>query len=471
MSSHDATDCPICGAHTDYCHLETASGISIDCRDLQLRNTDDLSHLRKPEGNATPELAEEVIVDLFAGPGGWDEALASLGRHDVLGIEFDEPCCRTRAAAGHATLHANVAELDPLDFAGIEGLIASPPCQAWSMAGARRGEQDRALVYRVAEQLMAGRDIRADARSEAADERSLLVVEPLRWALALRPRWIACEQVEPVLELWKWMAEQLRTVGYSAWAGVLSAERYGVPQTRRRAFLVASLDHAVHPPSPTHQRFVPGEPATHQFTLEGELLPWVSMAEALGWTNGGGWSFVANAQRNACVRASDEPAPTIKGGHDYNDRRWIVDTGNTRGGARPEGRKRATDEPAPVVTTRADQLEWRDEEPDTRAWTHQRPATTVQGDPRIAQPGWRGRPDDYDADGNYVGRRSMDDAIRVTLEQALVLQGFRPDYPVQGTKSDRFKQVGNAVPPPLAAAVLGAVMPAATALRAAARQP
>lgn len=227
------------------------------------------------------------IIDLFAGPGGWDEALASLGRHDVLGIEYDEPCCRTRAAAGHPTLHANVADLDPRDFADIEGLIASPPCQAWSAAGARRGEQDRALVYRVAEALMAGRDVRAAARAEAADERSLLVVEPLRWALALRPRWIACEQVEPVLELWKWMADQLRAIGYSAWAGVLSAERYGVPQTRRRAFLIASLDQPMHPPAPTHQRFTPGEPAAHQFTLEGELLPWVSMAEALGWTNGG----------------------------------------------------------------------------------------------------------------------------------------------------------------------------------------
>jgi hypothetical protein len=37
MSSHDAPDCPICGAHTDYCHLETPVGVSIDCRDLKLR--------------------------------------------------------------------------------------------------------------------------------------------------------------------------------------------------------------------------------------------------------------------------------------------------------------------------------------------------------------------------------------------------------------------------------------------------
>ena len=43
MSSYNAPDCPICGAHTDYCTLETASGITIDCRDLKLRNPDWLS--------------------------------------------------------------------------------------------------------------------------------------------------------------------------------------------------------------------------------------------------------------------------------------------------------------------------------------------------------------------------------------------------------------------------------------------
>lgn len=42
MSSHNADDCPICGAHSDYCHLETPVGVSIDCRNLKLRNPEDL---------------------------------------------------------------------------------------------------------------------------------------------------------------------------------------------------------------------------------------------------------------------------------------------------------------------------------------------------------------------------------------------------------------------------------------------
>jgi hypothetical protein len=43
MSSYGAPPCGICGATSDYCHLTTATGIDIDCRDLQLKNSADLA--------------------------------------------------------------------------------------------------------------------------------------------------------------------------------------------------------------------------------------------------------------------------------------------------------------------------------------------------------------------------------------------------------------------------------------------
>lgn len=222
------------------------------------------------------------VIDLFAGPGGWDVAAHRMGL-DPLGIEWDDAACATREAAGLRTLQADVAQLDPLDFAPCDVLIASPPCQAWSMAGKGGGRRDIDLVMRATHDIAAGNDTRPELREECEDPRSMLVVEPLRWVLALKPRYIACEQVPPVLGYWNLIASLLEQHGYRCWAGVLEAERYGVPQTRERAILMASLDGQPHPPRATHQRYVKGEPQRHDFTLEGEVLPWVSMADALGW--------------------------------------------------------------------------------------------------------------------------------------------------------------------------------------------
>lgn len=464
------------------------------------------------------------IVDLFAGPGGWDEALRMDGRgDDVIGIEWDDAACLTRHARGHHTRQADVAEVDPLEYAAIDGLIASPPCQAWSMAGARKGEIDRSLVENVAKALAAGRDERAAAVDEAADPRSILAVEPLRWALALRPRWIACEQVPPVLGLWELFAGYLRDVGYSTWTGILTAEQYGVPQTRKRAFLVARRDGiAAAPPAPTHRRYVvprrrrADEAALGMFDLpeperitypgEEQLAPWISMAEALGCgfddqpsvtvTSGGGASggvevfgnaatrdrlaMVANAQANASEWAENRPSPTITsgGGRDnglgilasseYRARwaeakvaalgedgaregkRWKYNARDQRDGRTGEpNRMRQVDEPAPTIAG----------ESRNDSWMLERPAATVQGDPRIAEPGWRGSPDDYAPDGAYIGKRSMENAVRVTESEAAILQSFPADYPWQGTKSKRFEQIGNAVPPLLARAVLAPLLP------------
>lgn len=39
-----------------------------------------------------------MIIDIFAGPGGWDECLLTLGRSDVIGIEWEKYACATEDA-------------------------------------------------------------------------------------------------------------------------------------------------------------------------------------------------------------------------------------------------------------------------------------------------------------------------------------------------------------------------------------
>ena len=88
-------------------------------------------------------------IDLFAGPGGWDVGAAALGIEPV-GVEYDDAACATREAAGLRTMQADVSALDPADFGPCDLLIASPPCQAWSMAGKRKGELDKPRVMALA---------------------------------------------------------------------------------------------------------------------------------------------------------------------------------------------------------------------------------------------------------------------------------------------------------------------------------
>ncbi|HEU4461257.1 MAG TPA: DNA cytosine methyltransferase, partial [Solirubrobacterales bacterium] len=207
--------------------------------------------------------------------------LRELG-YTAVGIEVDRWACATARAAGHERIEADIAALDPEEFAPVWGLIGSPPCQAYSTAGKNLGRFDKERVIACAHELAAGHDSRAEHLAACRDPRSLLTVEPLRWAVALRPRWVALEQVPGVLELWSLFAGLLAANGYDATAGVLSAERYGVPQTRKRAYLVASLDGPAELPTPTHRSYNPRRPDEVR-EEERDLRPWVSMADALGW--------------------------------------------------------------------------------------------------------------------------------------------------------------------------------------------
>jgi DNA (cytosine-5)-methyltransferase 1 len=365
-------------------------------------------------------VAERRILDLFAGAGGWEEGLRNLGL-PALGVESDPVACATARAAGHDRLEADVSGLDPVTFAPHWGLIASPPCHAWSIAGKRLGRQDRPEVIACARGLATGVDSRERHLVGCADERSLLTVEPLRWALALRPRWVALEQVPAVLGLWELFAALLVRHGYHCATGILSAERFGVPQVRRRAFLIASLDGPVSLPGPTHRSF---SPRRHEVPEEERGLPsWVSMAEALGW--------------------GEEPA-TLRNHH-------------THGGRIPGGEPRSLDRPSFTVV--GGSCTWKIERVTGQGgpgrsgpgWARRRPATTVLGEPRVFGPGCWPR-------NGHRPDRVRCETVRVTVEQAGILQGFRHDYPWQGSRTARFRQIGNAVCPPVAEVVLAAAM-------------
>lgn len=64
---------------------------------------------------------------------------------------------------------------------------------------------------------------------------------------------------------------------------------------------------------------------------------------------------------------------------------------------------------------------------------------------------WADQPTDHPL---YRGRSTIQNGQRVTDTEAAILQGFPRDYRWCGGRNDRAQQIANAVPPPMAAAIL-----------------
>lgn len=310
-----------------------------------------------------------AAISLFAGPGGMDHAAESLGIR-TLGIEWDANACQTRRAAGLATIQADVRQYGRFVDPESTILMGGPPCQTFTLTGNGAGREALDDVLALAGYMDLGMDV-SGMLASLSDERTALVLEPLRWALEAhrmgRPyRTIVLEQVPTVLPVWQKFVQILTRYGYSATAGVLNAEEYGVPQTRKRAFLVASLDRKAALPEPTNLRY------------------------KKGWTND-------------CKPMSS----VVDRGEPY----IMVSNYGTGGDASKRGR---------------------------RDWSE--PAFTVTG--KIS----RNRIVSHDG-------RELD---RLSHGEAGALQSFPLDYPWSG--KDIPQQIGNAAPPKLVKAVLGAAL-------------
>lgn len=308
-------------------------------------------------------------IDLFAGPGGISSVAAGIG------LEWDSDAVATRLANNLPTIHADVRDHGPADFPDATGLTGGPPCQTFTVAGDGSGRAELATVVAAVRSTTVGQPVDP---TPFADPRTALVLEPLRWILEAEQagepyETIILEQVPAVLPVWEAYAETLRWLGYGAATGILRTEQYGVPQTRRRACLVARWNADVALPAPTHRPYRKGVPRCDG---DSTLKPWVSMADVL--PGRGPFTVISNY--------------------------------GTGGDPRNRGR-RDCDEPAFTVTGKISRN-------------------------RIVGPDGRELP-------------------RFTPREAGILQGFPADWVWAG--NDIAQQVGNACPPPLAAALLDAV--------------
>jgi DNA (cytosine-5)-methyltransferase 1 len=226
-------------------------------------------------------LADELVVDLFAGGGGASTGIeAAIGRHVDIAVNHDPEAVSLHQANHPQTEHhvSNVWEVDPrVVTAGrrIGLLWASPDCTYHSKARGGKPHRDR---------------------NKARRRRGLAGIV-VKWVRQLQPtgqhpRVISLENVEefqhwgPLLEdgtpcpdrrgssFLRWVA-QLRNLGYAVEWRELRACDYGTPTIRKRLFLVARCDgQPIVWPEPTHA----AKPAKGS-----GLRPWRTAAECIDW--------------------------------------------------------------------------------------------------------------------------------------------------------------------------------------------
>jgi P4 family phage/plasmid primase-like protien len=441
-------------------------------------------------------------LDLFAGAGGWDLAAHALGWH-VDGVEIMPEAQLTRAAAGLVTLETGPRNADGTIRSDVRDVtpapgtydivIGSPPCQSFSMAGSGAGRRALDAVLTVIKSYLTSTPMTyTEASALMGDERTALVAEPLRITLTAEPMFAAWEQVPAVLPVWEAAAEVLRASGYSVATGIVNSEQHGVPQTRKRAVLVARRDGIEAAlPKPTHSKFHSRNPGK----LDEGVLPWVSMAQALGWgmtgrpsmtvtgggTDTGGAEPFGNGARTSMKRemeagnwalrsrrdserrvvehgerpnrAAGQPAPTFTGEAgrwSWHAVDWVLRNGN-----QPNAAERGSDQPAPTMAFghNSAQVQWQQRsnysggsgttaaERGRTSRDLDQPSVTLTGKP----PSWAETSSDPASNAG---------GLRITIAEAAILQTFPPDHPFAGNKGRQYLQIGNAVPPMLAYAIL-----------------
>lgn len=165
------------------------------------------------------------FLDLFAGIGGFRLGMESAGHECVGFCEIDK-----YARASYKAIHNTEGEIELHDitrvtdesirrFGSVDIICGGFPCQAFSIAGARRGFEDT---------------------------RGTLFFEIARFASILRPKYLFLENVKGLLNhdkgnTFEIILSALDELGYNVEWQVLNSKNFGVPQNRERVFIIGHL--------------------------------------------------------------------------------------------------------------------------------------------------------------------------------------------------------------------------------------
>lgn len=165
-------------------------------------------------------------IDLFCGAGGLTAGFAEAGYEVAFAVDVDRDSCETYKSnnKGVHVEHESIvdleaAEVERLSGGDIDVVLGGPSCQGFSTHGRRNGW------------------VRDD------DERNRLWIQMFEVVQRLKPRAFLMENV-PGLVYWKdgafgkTILDEFRRLGYAVSMDILLAADFGVPQRRRRLFIV-----------------------------------------------------------------------------------------------------------------------------------------------------------------------------------------------------------------------------------------
>lgn len=352
-----------------------------------------------------------TVVDLFAGVGGISQGfmrargLDGEPLFDVrLLVDSDKEAARSFKSnfPGISYLSKDIRQitskelLDHADTKRVDVVIGGPPCQGFSSVGKRVLD----------------------------DERNELLKDFIVLSLELKPMAILMENVPNVLgsthaPLVTELTERLAESGYSAKTIVLQATDYGVPQIRRRAFLLAIRRgfRFLEPffPAPTQEKGVP----INVEQAIGDLPPLKSGEgeDALPFPCPPFSDYQRDRRRSAFLifnHISRNHAPA------FLEKISIIPEGGGNRDLDPE--VQFSDNYFSQAYARLSRKE---------------PAYTVTA--HFMNPG----------SGRYIHYR---DRRSITPREAARLQGFDDSFVFHGTSAAQARQIGNAVPPLMAKA-------------------
>ncbi len=355
-------------------------------------------------------MTSPTLIDLFAGCGGMTAGFVREGFDPVFAVEWNLHAAATYAANyGEGHIHwGDIADVATVDIPEADVVIGGPPCQGFSNLGSK----------------------------DVADPRNRLWRQYLRFVEAARPSVFVIENVDRFRSSSEFALLKQEEHGglldeYTLTDGVLLAADYGVPQRRNRTIVIASRVGKIELPAPTHAR-----------GGLGGAQPWNTVRHAI--------AGLPERPDNTSLPAShteffDQRIPGVFKDLDLHFGRQPTERSLLRYDCVPPGGGRF-DLPDELLP---------------RCWREKPTGTTdVMGRMRWDEPSLTVRTEFFKPEkGQYLHPqwepRAPSRRVNrvITHLEAAKLQDFPSDYLWCGSKIEIAKQIGNAVPVGLAAAI------------------